>query len=88
MARALPDQAGGRRCSAGCCSARTRQPNQPTAGFLILSCFDYEVSARVRVRAEVAEPGTVLVPGRLLVEIVRSCRATPSSSATTPTACP
>ncbi len=41
-------------------------------GFLTLSCFDYEVSARVRVRAEVAEPGTVLVPGRLLVEIVRS----------------
>jgi len=42
------------------------------AGFLTLSCFDYEVSARVRVRGEVAEPGTVLVPGRLLVEIVRS----------------
>ncbi len=41
-------------------------------GFLTLSCFDYEVSARVRVPAEVAEPGTVLVPGRLLVEIVRA----------------
>ena len=41
-------------------------------GFLTLSCFDYEVSARVRVTAEVAEPGTVLVPGRLLVEIVRA----------------
>ncbi len=40
--------------------------------FLTLSCFDYEVSARVRVPAEVAEPGTVLVPGRLLVEIVRA----------------
>jgi DNA polymerase III subunit beta len=39
---------------------------------LTLSCFDYEVSARVRVAAEVAEPGTVLVPGRLLLEIVRS----------------
>ncbi len=37
-----------------------------------LSCFDYEVSARVLVPAEVAEPGTVLVPGRLLVEIVRA----------------
>ena len=51
------------------------QPGQPTqagAGFLTLSCFDYEVSARVRVRAEVARPGTFLVPGRLLVEIVRS----------------
>jgi DNA polymerase-3 subunit beta len=48
------------------------QPGQPGAGFLTLSCFDYEVSARVRVRAEVAGPGTCLVPGRLLVEIVRS----------------
>ena len=48
------------------------QQSQPGAGFLTLSCFDYEVSARVRVRAEVAEPGTCLVPGRLLVEIVRS----------------
>jgi DNA polymerase-3 subunit beta len=48
------------------------QPGQPGVGFLTLSCFDYEVSARVRVRAEVAEPGTCLVPGRLLVEIVRS----------------
>src|ERR1700761_8108678 len=47
--------------------------DDPNAGgFLTLSCFDYEVSARVRVRAEVAEPGAVLVPGRLLVEIVRS----------------
>ncbi len=48
------------------------QQGQPGAGFLTLSCFDYEVSARVRVRAEVTEPGTFLVPGRLLVEIVRS----------------
>jgi DNA polymerase III subunit beta len=48
------------------------QPSQPGAGFLTLSCFDYEVSARVRVRAEVTRPGTFLVPGRLLVEIVRS----------------
>src|SRR5580658_3778670 len=39
---------------------------------LILSCFDYEVSARVRIDAEVAEPGTALVPGRLLAEITRS----------------
>jgi DNA polymerase-3 subunit beta len=48
------------------------QPGKTGSGFLTLSCFDYEVSARVRVHAEVAEPGTVLVPGRLLVEIVRS----------------
>jgi len=39
---------------------------------LTLSCFDYEVSARMRVPADVAEAGTFLVPGRLLVEIVRS----------------
>ncbi len=38
---------------------------------LVLSCFDYEVSARVAVEAEVAEPGTALVPGRLLAEITR-----------------
>src|SRR6201997_70931 len=48
------------------------EQGRPGAGFLTLSCFDYEVSARVRVRAEVTEPGTFLVPGRLLVEIVRS----------------
>ncbi len=39
---------------------------------LTLSCFDYEVSARVQVPAEVGEPGTALVPGRLLADITRS----------------
>jgi DNA polymerase-3 subunit beta len=39
---------------------------------LTLSCFDYEVSARARVPAEVGEPGIALVPGRLLAEIVKS----------------
>ena len=39
---------------------------------LTLSCFDYEVSARIQIDAEVAEPGTALVPGRLLAEITRS----------------
>jgi DNA polymerase III subunit beta len=39
---------------------------------LTLSCFDYEVSARARVPAEVGEPGIALVPGRLLAEIARS----------------
>ena len=39
---------------------------------LTLSCFDYEVSARARIRAEVGEPGTALVPGRLLAEIAKS----------------
>src|ERR1700685_2767578 len=42
------------------------------AGGLTLSCFDYEVSARIELDAEVAEPGTALVPGRLLAEITRS----------------
>jgi DNA polymerase-3 subunit beta len=39
---------------------------------LTLSCFDYEVSARVTVSADVGEPGTALVPGRLLAEICKS----------------
>jgi DNA polymerase III subunit beta len=45
---------------------------------LTLSCFDYEVSARIVVDAEVAEPGTALVPGRLLAEITRSLPARPA----------
>jgi DNA polymerase III subunit beta len=39
---------------------------------LSLSCFDYDVSARFEADAEVIEPGTALVPGRLLAEITRS----------------
>jgi DNA polymerase-3 subunit beta len=39
---------------------------------LTLSCFDYEVSARIQVAADVTDPGTVLVPGRLLADITRS----------------
>jgi DNA polymerase III subunit beta len=65
------DEDAGRAEGAGTGRGDTqRDPNG--SGFLTLSCFDYEVSARVRVPAEVAEPGTVLVPGRLLVEIVRA----------------
>lgn len=45
---------------------------EASTGRLTLSCFDYEVSARIQVDAEVAEPGTALVPGRLLAEITRS----------------
>jgi hypothetical protein len=45
---------------------------------LTLSCFDYEVSARVLVDAEVQEPGTALVPGRLLAEITRSLPPMPA----------
>jgi DNA polymerase III subunit beta len=39
---------------------------------LTLSCFDYEVSARIRVAADVTDTGTVLVPGKLLADITRS----------------
>jgi DNA polymerase III subunit beta len=45
---------------------------QAEADTLTLSCFDYEVSARVVMPAEVGEPGSALVPGRLLAEITRS----------------
>ncbi|HEX5523066.1 MAG TPA: DNA polymerase III subunit beta [Pedococcus sp.] len=41
-------------------------------GSLTLSAFDYEVSAKVTVPAEVSEPGTVLVLGRLLADISRN----------------
>ncbi len=41
-------------------------------GTLMLSGFDYEVSARVEVPADVAEPGQALVSGRLLADISRS----------------
>jgi len=42
---------------------------------LTLSCFDYEVSARMRIEADVEDAGTALVPGRLLAEITRSLPA-------------
>ncbi len=51
---------------------------------LTLSCFDYEVSARVRVEAKVVEPGTALVPGRLLAEITRSLPSLPAEFADDP----
>ncbi|GAA1966254.1 DNA polymerase III subunit beta [Kitasatospora viridis] len=41
-------------------------------GSLALSGFDYEVSARVELEADVEEPGTVLVSGRLLNDISRN----------------
>jgi DNA polymerase III subunit beta len=47
------------------------------SGLLQLSSFDYEVSARSEVSAEVSEPGTVLVSGRLLAEISRALPAKP-----------
>ncbi|TKK85864.1 DNA polymerase III subunit beta [Herbidospora galbida] len=42
------------------------------SGDLRISAFDYDVSARADVDAAVAEPGQVLLPGRVLAEIVRS----------------
>jgi DNA polymerase III subunit beta len=39
---------------------------------LRLSCFDYEVSARAAVPADVGEAGSALVPGTLLAEIARN----------------
>ncbi|WP_419817928.1 DNA polymerase III subunit beta [Glaciibacter flavus] len=36
---------------------------------LVLSSFDYEVSAQTEIAADIEEPGTVLVSGRLLAEI-------------------
>jgi DNA polymerase-3 subunit beta len=48
---------------------------QADEDWLTLSCFDYEVSARMQVEADVEEAGTALVPGRLLAEIIRSLPA-------------
>ncbi|GAA2844143.1 DNA polymerase III subunit beta [Streptosporangium fragile] len=39
---------------------------------LVLSVFDYDVSARASIEADVVEPGRVLIPGRILAEITRS----------------
>jgi DNA polymerase III subunit beta len=44
---------------------------------LVISGYDYEVSAEVRVAAEIASPGSVLVSGRLLSDITRSLPAKP-----------
>jgi DNA polymerase-3 subunit beta len=41
-----------------------------TSGITI-SSFDYEVSAKTRIDADVSQPGTVLVSGRLLAEIAQ-----------------
>jgi DNA polymerase-3 subunit beta len=69
-------------------TARTL-PNRPTVpvlaglridvadGSVTFSSFDYEVSGRVTVDGEVADPGTVLVSGRLLADIARALPARP-----------
>ncbi|CCH80156.1 DNA polymerase III subunit beta [Nostocoides japonicum T1-X7] len=51
-------------------------------GTLTLSAFDYEVSARITVPADVAEGGTALVLGRLLADISRNLPAKPIDVAT------
>ena len=51
-------------------------------GRLVLSSFDYEVSARVEVAADVSDPGVALVSGRLLADISRSLPAKPVDVAT------
>ncbi|SEG82917.1 DNA polymerase-3 subunit beta [Thermomonospora echinospora] len=50
---------------------------EATPDGVTLAGFDYEVSARAAAEAAVSEPGRVLVPGRLLAEIVRSLPAQP-----------
>ena len=49
---------------------------------LVLSSFDYEVSARVEAGAEVADDGKALVSGRLLADISRSLPNLPVDVAT------
>jgi DNA polymerase III subunit beta len=44
---------------------------------LTLSTFDYEVSAQGSIQVTADEAGTVLVPGKMLAEIVRSLPAKP-----------
>jgi DNA polymerase-3 subunit beta len=44
---------------------------------LVLSSFDYDVSAQATVAVSTEEPGTALVSGRLLAEISRSLPAKP-----------
>jgi len=66
-------------------SLPARPPVPVLAGLLLeagpdglsLSGFDYEVSARVSIAADVLEPGRALVNGRLLAEISRSLPARP-----------
>ena len=66
-------------------SLPARPPMQVLLGLLLevgdggleISGFDYEVSSRVRLDVTADEGGKVLVPGRLLADIVRSLPAQP-----------
>jgi DNA polymerase-3 subunit beta len=69
----------------------SRPPVPVLAGLLLqsdgndslrLSSFDYEISARVEVPAEITDPGLVLVSGRLLADISRSLPGKPVDVAT------
>ena len=46
-------------------------------GSLSIASFDYEISARLHIAADIAEEGTILVSGRLLAEICRSLPSAP-----------
>ena len=52
-------------------------PDESGTDVLEISGFDYEVSSRVRLAAAADTAGRVLVPGRLLADIVRSLPAQP-----------
>lgn len=52
-------------------------------GTLTLSSFDYETSARLEIEADIQEEGTILVPGRLLAEVIRSFPASATITAET-----
>ena len=47
------------------------------ADVVTLSSFDYETSAQVTIKADVENPGVVLVSGKLLADITRSLPAKP-----------
>ena len=49
----------------------------PTADEVTFSSFDYETSAQISVKAQVADEGQALISGRLLADISRSLPAKP-----------
>jgi len=79
-ARTLPARATVPVLSGLLLEAREGTDDDPTG--LQLSGFDFEVAAQAQVEVTVAEPGRVLVSGRLLAEITRSLPAAPVEIAT------
>lgn len=55
---------------------------ETTSDGLTLSSFDYEVSARTEIAAQVDEPGKILVSGRLLADIANRLPNAPVTFAT------